>query len=114
MKSGKSENNEEALSLELQLHKAIAASKIFQVNKLIRAGANVDYTSDSGQTLLHIALQEGKIPIAKKLIDARARTDIRSIQNDNKTAADMLYEMLRKHVVGDSEIEATKSESILF
>ena len=112
MKSAKSENNEGALSLELQLREAITASRILQVNKLIRAGANVDYISDGGQTLLHIALQEGKTSIAKKLIDAGARTDVRSIQNDNKTAAEMLHEMFCKHVVGDSEIEATKSQSI--
>ena len=96
MKSAKSENNEGALSLELQLREAITASRILQVNKLIRAGANVDYISDGGQTLLHIALQEGKTSIAKKLIDAGARTDVRSIQNDNKTAAEMLHEMFCK------------------
>lgn len=72
------------------IHSASAISNYDITDLLIRHGANVNATQQSGVTPLHSAAHNGKVDIIKLLIDHGANVD--AMTEDSKTPLDMAAE----------------------
>lgn len=66
-----------------------------RVDELISLGANVDNIDQYGWSPLHLALRKGCLFIAELLLNANAKTDQVSANDEHKTAMDMISEMPR-------------------
>jgi hypothetical protein len=59
----------------VELIKSAALGHVHNIPALIGAGADIDFRNEDGSTPLHVAAQNGKVDVMKKLLEARAYID---------------------------------------
>ena len=70
--------------LNRALFEAVSKGNVDECQRLIQAGANVNFTNDDGWTPLHWAAFDGHLKVCRLLIN-EGRADVHAVTNDNRT-----------------------------
>jgi ankyrin repeat protein len=72
---------------DLKLLEAVKNGEFAEVERLIKAGANVNYRDEQGWNALNFAAGQGNLPLVKLLVESGA--DVFSIGRDHRTPYDI-------------------------